>query len=66
MAITREVKPHEERIEPEAHGSGSVANFPYYSTGAQIHIDKEGVNMLAQLSAWNVQQLADTIRDLLT
>ena len=34
-----------------------MANFPWYSTGAQIHIDKEGVNMLAQWSAWNVRQL---------
>lgn len=36
-------------------------NFPNYHTGAQIYLGVEAVNMLAQLSAWNVQQLSDTI-----
>ena len=36
-------------------------NFPNYDTGAQIYLGVEAVNMLAQLSAWNVQQLSATI-----
>lgn len=44
-------------IDPSGRGSGPVANFPWYSTGDQIHLDPEGVNMLAQLSAWNVGRL---------
>ena len=43
---------------------GALANFPWYSTGKQIHLDKEAVNMLAQLSAWNVEQLKDQIAEL--
>ncbi len=34
-----------------------LANFPYYDTGLQIELGKDAVNMLAQLSAWNVLQL---------
>ena len=36
-------------------------NFPNYSTVEQIYLSVEAVNMLAQLSAWNVQQLSGTI-----
>jgi len=36
-------------------------NFPNYDTGAQIYLGVEAVNMLAQLSAWNVEQLSPTI-----
>ena len=36
-------------------------NFPNYFTGEQIYLGVEAVNMLAQLSAWNVQQLNGTI-----
>ena len=52
---------------PKSKGSGSgpLENFPYYATGAQIYIDKEGVNLLAQLSAWNVEQLAGEIYNLI-
>ncbi len=49
----------------KAKGHGPLENFPLYTTGPQIHIDKEGVNMLAQLSAWNVRQLRDEITALL-
>ena len=48
-------------IDPKGSGSGPAANFPWYFTGSQIHVDKEGVNMLAQLSAWNVRQLSAEI-----
>jgi hypothetical protein len=40
-------------------------NFPNYYTGAQVYLGVEAVNMLAQLSAWNVQQLGATIAELL-
>jgi hypothetical protein len=36
-------------------------NFPNYATGEQVYLSEEAVNMLAQLSAWNVQQLSGTI-----
>jgi len=36
-------------------------NFPNYFTGEQLYLGVEAVNMLAQLSAWNVQQLSGTI-----
>ncbi len=42
-----------------------LPNFPYYSTGTNIYLSKEDVNMLAQLSAWNVEQLETVIADLL-
>jgi Lysophospholipase catalytic domain len=45
--------------------SGPLANFPNYFTGAQLYLDQEAVNMLAQLSAWNVQQLQAQILGLL-
>jgi len=45
--------------------SGSLANFPNYFTGEQVYLDQEAVNMLAQLSAWNVQQLESEILGLL-
>lgn len=38
-------------------------NFPNYWTGAQVYLGVEAVNMLAQLSAWNVQQLGGTIAE---
>lgn len=38
-------------------------NFPNYFTGEQVYLGVEAVNMLAQLSAWNVQQLSDTISE---
>ena len=38
-------------------------NFPNYFTGEQVYLGVEAVNMLAQLSAWNVQQLGETISD---
>lgn len=44
---------------------GPLFNFPYYSTFLQICLNKEAVNMLAQLSAWNVKQLKDDISNLL-
>ena len=40
-------------------------NFPNYFTGAQVYLGVESVNMLAQLSAWNVQKLSGTIAELL-
>jgi hypothetical protein len=40
---------------------GPLANFPNYDTVKQLWLGPESVNMLAQLSAWNVQQLAATI-----
>lgn len=46
-------------------GRGPLANFPWYSTGEQIHLDKEAVNMLAQLASWNVAQLEGEIAELL-
>jgi len=41
-------------------------NFPNYFTGEQIYLGVEAVNMLAQLSAWNVQQLSETITEWLS
>jgi hypothetical protein len=38
-------------------------NFPNYWTGAQVYLGVEAVNMLAQLSAWNVQQISGTIAE---
>jgi hypothetical protein len=38
-----------------------LANFPNYNTVTQLWLGPESVNMLAQLSAWNVQQLTSTI-----
>src|SRR5262249_14307296 len=46
--------------------SGPLANFPLYGTVSQLGLDAEGVNMLAQLSAWNVQQLQSQIDQLLS
>jgi hypothetical protein len=40
-------------------------NFPGYFTGEQIYLGVEAVNMLAQLSAWNVQQLQQEIYTML-
>lgn len=47
------------------HQDGPLKNFPLYNTGGQIDLSPEAVNMLAQLSAWNVQQLHDELGDLL-
>jgi hypothetical protein len=44
---------------------GPLARFPHYDTGLQIGIGAEPVNMLAQLSAWNVRELKDAIAQLL-
>jgi len=49
----------------QAQPVGPLANFPNYFTGAQVFLDQEAVNMLAQLSAWNVQQLESEILALL-
>jgi hypothetical protein len=45
--------------------SGPLANFPHYNTFTQLWLGPESVNMLAQLSAWNVQQLAPVIAKML-
>ena len=50
----------------DGSGTGPLANFPYYDTGEQIYLYPEGVNMLAQLSAWNVQQAQSEIQALFT
>jgi hypothetical protein len=52
-------------IDPHGAGTGPVANFPWYFTGDQIHLDPEGVNMLAQLSAWVVGGLESSFAALL-
>jgi hypothetical protein len=44
--------------------AGPLANFPHYDTGLQIYLAPEAVNMLAQLSAWNVQQADSAIAGL--
>jgi hypothetical protein len=41
-------------------------NFPNYFTGEQVYLNVEAVNMVAQLSAWNVQQLSGQIAALMT
>ncbi len=45
--------------------TGPLANFPLYATVEQLDLDAEGVNMLAQLSAWNLDQAQVLIRQLL-
>jgi hypothetical protein len=45
--------------------AGPLANFPNYFTGEQIALAPEAVNMLAQFSAWNVQQLQSEILTML-
>jgi len=50
---------------PKAEGSGPLKNFPLFTTAGQINLGKEAVNMLAQLTAWNVQQLQSDIEALL-
>lgn len=49
-----------------ANPSGPLANFPNFSTASQLQLDAEAVNMLAQLSAWNVGQLQQQIGALLS
>jgi hypothetical protein len=49
-----------------ASSQSPLWNFPNYFTGEQVYLDVEAVNMLAQLSAWNVQQLSGTITSLLS
>jgi hypothetical protein len=44
-----------------SHRETPLWNFPNYFTGEQIYLGVEAVNMLAQLSAWNVQQLSGKI-----
>jgi hypothetical protein len=46
-------------------GTGPLASFPHYNTVKQIYLAPEAVNMLAQLSAWNVQQVQPQIASLL-
>ncbi len=48
----------------QAEPTGPLANFPNYFTGEQLYLEPEAVNMLAQLSAWNVQQLQAEILSL--
>jgi hypothetical protein len=38
-------------------------NFPNYDTGEQVYLGIEAVNMLAQLSAWNVQTISGTLAE---
>lgn len=38
----------------------AIVEFPVF-TGEQVYLGVEAVNMLAQLSAWNVQQLSGAI-----
>jgi hypothetical protein len=47
-------------------GTGPLANFPNYYTVDQIYLPPEAVNMLAQLSAWNVQQIQSQLAALLS
>jgi hypothetical protein len=49
-----------------ASASGPLVNFPYYNTELQICLPPEAVNMLAQLSAWNVQSAVTQIQNLFT
>jgi hypothetical protein len=49
----------------QAAPAGPLANFPCYLTGPQLYLEPEAVNMLAQLSAWNVQELRPEILSLL-
>lgn len=44
---------------------GPLAHFPWYETAGQIHLEPEAVNLLAQLSAWNVQAIAPQLYDLI-
>jgi hypothetical protein len=48
-------------INNSGSGTGPLANFPNYYTVEQIYLPPEAVNMLAQLSAWNVQQIQSQI-----
>ena len=49
----------------QEHKDGPLAHFPWYTTAGQLHLPKEAVNMLAQLSAWNVEQIGPMLEDLL-
>jgi hypothetical protein len=51
-------------IKDDPPATGPLANFPHYFTGEQIFLYPEAVNMLAQLSAWNVQQAQTQIQAL--
>ena len=53
-------------INNSGSGIGPLANFPNYYTVEQIYLPPEAVNMLAQLSAWNVQQIQSQIAALLS
>lgn len=53
-------------ISNSGSGTGPLANFPNYYTVEQIYLPPEAVNMLAQLSAWNVQQIQSRIGTLLS
>lgn len=44
---------------------GELENFPNYSTFFQFHLDNYAVNVLAQLKAWEVNELYETITDML-
>lgn len=45
---------------------GELKNFPNYSTFFQFHLENYAVNVLAQLKAWEVNELYDNIADMLT
>jgi hypothetical protein len=48
-------------INVDGTGTGPLANFRNHHTVEQICLGTEAVNMLAQLSAWNVQQVQPQI-----
>lgn len=47
------------------HDRGPLAHFPLFHTGSQIYLHPEAVNLMAQLTAWNVLQYADDIVEML-
>ncbi len=53
-------------INSSGSGIGPLANFPNYYTVEQIYLPPEAVNMLAQLSAWNVEEIQAQIGALLS
>ncbi|MEM7091907.1 MAG: hypothetical protein AAF567_02800 [Actinomycetota bacterium] len=52
--------------QPEGDGSGPMEHFPWYPTAGRIELDPMAVNMLAQLAAWNIEQLRDELADFLS
>lgn len=55
-----------ELADGQDRSDGPFAHFPWYTTAGQIHLTKEAVNLLAQLTAWNVTQIEPMIRDLVS